>query len=48
MEKYNIRDTKRYYSDINNKVLSGCEITTIKSNTYESVCHLKNNIWIFY
>ena len=44
LEKYNIRDTKKLYSDINNKVLRGMEIITynaIKRNKPEEVSHIK-------
>ena len=41
LEKYNIRDTKKHYCDINNKVLSGLEIITCKANTSENVSHIK-------
>lgn len=39
--KYNVRDTKKHYCDINNKVLSGLEIITCKANTSENVSHIK-------
>ncbi len=41
LKKYNIRDTKEHYCNINNKVLSGLEIITCKANTSENVSHIK-------
>jgi hypothetical protein len=44
--KLNIRDTKRYYSDLNNTALKGLEIVTFKginknANEDEEVSHIK-------
>ena len=41
LDKYNIRDTKKYYCDINNAVLSGLEVITCKANTLDNVSHIK-------
>ena len=44
--KFNIRDTKRYYSDLNSTVLKGLELVTFKginknTKTEEEVSHIK-------
>lgn len=44
--KFNIRDTKRYYSDLNSAVLKGLEIVTFKGSNKnvkeeEKVSHIK-------
>ena len=43
VNEYNVSDTKKYYCDINAKVLSGMEIVTIKSKTKEKISHIKKD-----
>lgn len=40
--RYNIRDTKKYYSELNNMALKGIEVITYNSNNRdEEVSHIK-------
>lgn len=40
--RYNIRDTKKYYSELNNMALKGIEVITYNSNNQaEEVSHIK-------
>ena len=42
MPRYNIRDTKKYYSELNNMALKGIEVITFNSNNQgEEVSHIK-------
>ncbi|WP_418792346.1 hypothetical protein [Phosphitispora sp. TUW77] len=42
MPRYNIRDTKKYYSELNNMALKGIEVITYNSNNQdEEVSHIK-------
>jgi len=41
ISEYNVSDTKKYYCDINAKVLSGMEIITSKSRSKEKISHIK-------
>lgn len=46
--KFNVRDTKRYYSDLNNAALKGLEVITFKginknSKEDEEVSHIKTS-----
>lgn len=45
IEKYNIRDTKQYYSEINDKVLKGIEVITYNaSKKLSEVSHIKTEL----
>ncbi len=42
LPRYNIRDTKKYYSELNNMALKGIEVITYNSNNRdEEVSHIK-------
>ncbi|MEW6698668.1 MAG: hypothetical protein ACOY9Y_08885 [Bacillota bacterium] len=44
LPRYNIRDTKRYYSELNNLALKGIEVVTYNAtNENEEISHIKTS-----
>lgn len=41
--RYNVRDTKRYYSELNSLVLKGMEVITYNANNKGEVSHIKTS-----
>jgi len=47
LKRYNVSETKKYYCDINSKVLTGVEVITYKSKQKDEVSHVKKDYMDF-
>ena len=47
LKRYNVSETKKYYCDINSKVLTGVEVITYKSKQKDEVSHIKKDYMDF-